>query len=215
MRRVGRLHVLTDTAHQTRFSHLELARLALEGGADLIQLRDKQASARALIGVARTLAGLCREHGARLVINDRVDVALACDAGGVHLGAEDFPISRARELLGPNRLIGASARTPEEAVEAMWAGADYIGAGPVHGTTRKADAGAPIGLEGLAAIVLAVEIPVVAIGGVTLERVPEILAAGAHGIAVIQAVALAEDPVDAARLLREALPVDEERAQRR
>jgi thiamine-phosphate pyrophosphorylase len=205
MRRVGRLHVLTDVARQGRFDHAELARLALAGGADAIQYREKSGSTRGMIGIARVLIGICRERGACLIVNDRLDVALAADADGVHFGLEDFPVSRARTILGPDRVIGASARTVEEAVAGMRAGADYIGAGPVYATGSKPDASPPIGAAGLRAIVRAVEIPVIAIGGVTAERVSEVLAAGAHGIAVIEAVACDPDPTAATRQLREAL----------
>lgn len=205
MRHVGQLHVLTDTVHQSRFGHAEIARLALAGGADGIQLREKCMPAREMIAIARDLARLCREGGAQLIVNDRVDIAIAADAGGVHLGQEDYPVSLARELLGPDRVIGASARTPEQAIEAMWMGADYIGAGPVFASDRKADSGAPIGTEGLAAIVRAVEIPVIAIGGINAERVAEVMRAGAYGIAVIEAVTLHSDPAAAARALRAAI----------
>jgi len=199
------LHVLTDITRQDRHDHAELARRALEGGADAIQFREKRGATRGMIAIARVLAGICRDRGACLIVNDRLDVALAADAEGVHLGREDFPLSLARHLLGPDRVIGASAETVEEALEGMRAGADYIGAGPVYATGSKPDASAPIGLEGLRAIACAVEIPVIAIGGVTVERVPEILAAGAYGIAVIEAVACDPDPAAATRRLREAL----------
>lgn len=205
MRCVGRLHVLTDVERQCRFDDAELARLALVGGADAIQFREKRGSTRGMIAIARGLAGICRDRGACLIVNDRLDVALASDADGVHLGREDFPPSLARRILGPDRLIGASAGTVEEAIAGMRAGADYIGAGPVYATGSKPDASPPIGVDGLRAIVRAVEIPVIAIGGVTVERVPEILGAGAHGIAVIEAVACDPDPAAATRRLREAL----------
>ena len=205
MRRVGRLHVLTDITRQGRHDHAELARLALAGGADAIQFREKSGSTRGMIEIARALTGICRERGACLIVNDRLDVALAADADGVHLGLDDFPPSLARKLLGPDRVVGASALTVEEAIAGMRAGADYIGAGPVYATGSKPDAPLPIGAEGLRAIVRAVEIPVIAIGGVTAARVPEILATGAHGIAVIEAVAGDPDPTAATRRLREAL----------
>jgi len=205
MRRVGRLHVLTDTVRQSRFDHAELARLALAGGADAIQFREKRGSARALIEIARAIAELCRRPGASMIVNDRLDVALAADAGGVHLGADDYPPSLAREILGPDRVIGVSARTAAEAVVAMDAGADYIGAGPVYTTASKPDAAPPIGADGLRAIVRAVEIPVIAIGGITAERIAEVLATGAHGVAVIEAVVCDPDPTAAARRLREAI----------
>jgi thiamine-phosphate pyrophosphorylase len=206
MRRVGRLHVLTDTVRQSRYDPVALARLALEGGAQVIQYRDKRAPTREQIATARALVELCRAHDAQLLVNDRIDVALAADAHGVHLGADDFPLGLARDLLGPDRAIGASAGTVEEAIAAVRAGADYLGVGPVYATASKPDAAAPIGPDGLRAIVRAVEAPVIAIGGITLERVAEVLAAGALGIAVIEAVVCDADPAAAARALREALP---------
>jgi thiamine-phosphate pyrophosphorylase len=205
MRSVGRLHVLTGTEREGRHSHAELARMAIAGGADVIQFRERGMTARSLITTGRDLVQLCRERSVRLIVNDRVDIAIAADAGGVHLGQEDFPISLARELLGPDRLIGASARTPEEAIQAMWSGADYVGAGPIFATDSKADAGAPIGLDGLAAMVRAIEIPVIAIGGINAARVTEVMETGAHGIAVIRAVALDAEPERAARSLREVI----------
>ncbi|MBM3317831.1 MAG: thiamine phosphate synthase [Candidatus Eisenbacteria bacterium] len=205
MRGVGRLHVLVGSAPGGGGAVEDLARLALRGGADVIQLREKRRTTRERIAAALALSRLCREAGARLVVNDRLDIAIAADAGGVHLGIEDLPISVARALLGPDRLIGASARTAREAEAAMWAGADYIGAGPVYATGSKADAGDPIGVGGLAEIAAAVEIPVVAIGGITVERVGELLGAGAWGIALIEAVAQAPDPEGMVRLLRGAL----------
>jgi thiamine-phosphate pyrophosphorylase len=205
MRRIGRLHVITDIVRQTRFDHVELARRALAGGAQVIQFREKQASTRQRIEIARQLARLCREAGARLLVNDRLDVALAADADGAHLGAEDFPLAAARDLLGPDRVIGATAGTPEEAIAAQGSGADYVGVGPVYPTASKPDAPGEIGLEGLAAVVRAVEIPVVAVGGITPARVAEVLATGAFGVAVIESVATHEDPAAATRRLREAI----------
>ena len=205
LRYVGRLHVLTDTARQERYGPAELAQFAITGGADVIQFREKCGSTRALIETCRALARVCREAGVRLIVNDRMDVAIASDAGGVHLGREDFPLSLARDLLGPDRVIGATAATAEAAVAAMWAGADYLGVGPIYATSSKVDAGAPIGLDGLREVVRAVEIPVIAVGGITAERIGEVLATGAHGVAVIVAVVLDPDPARATQALREAI----------
>ena len=205
MREVGRLHVITDAGGQDRWSHLEIAQMALAGGADVIQLREKQASTRAQIEIARAMVEACRRAGATLMVNDRVDVALASDAGGVHLGRDDFPVSLARELLGPDRLIGASARSIAEAETAARAGADYVGVGPAYPSGSKADTGPVLGPEGIGSIAAGVEIPVIAIGGIALETAPAILGAGVHGLAVISAVSRAEDPTAAARALREAI----------
>ncbi|MCK4305619.1 MAG: thiamine phosphate synthase [Candidatus Eisenbacteria sp.] len=205
MRRVGRLHILTDTTLQDRYDHEGLARLALEGGSDTIQFRDKSASTRELIRIARGLSEICRRAGVPLIVNDRVDVAMAADAAGVHLGQSDFPISLARQMLGPDRIIGGSATTLEEATEVMWAGADYVGLGPVFGTDSKPDAKVAIGLERLREVAAALEIPVVAIGGIGIPQVSDILATGAHGIALIQAVVLAADPKAATAGLKAAI----------
>jgi len=197
--------VLTDATLQDRFGHEELARLAIAGGADTIQFREKRASTRDQIRLARALGEVCRRVGAALIVNDRIDVALAADAAGVHLGQTDFPIALARRLLGPDRIIGGSASSLAQAQEAMWAGADYVGLGAIYATASKADASAPLGPETLRAVAQGIEIPVIAIGGIDRTRVAEVMAAGAHGVAVIQAVALAPDPQAATAALLEAI----------
>lgn len=205
MREVGRLHVLTDTRLQDRYGHEELARLAIEGGADTIQFREKRVSTRELIETARALNMICRRARVPLIVNDRIDVALAADAAGVHLGQSNFPISLARQILGPDRIIGGSAATIEQATEVMWAGGDYVGFGAVFATASKEDASAPVGLDRLREVAAALEIPVIAIGGVGLSQVSDVLGTGAHGIAVIRAVSLAQDPREAAAALRQAI----------
>lgn len=202
MRRVGQLHFLTDARVQTPRSHRDLAQLALEGGADVIQLREKKASTRALIALGRELNALCRAAGATFIVNDRIDVALAVDAAGVHLGQDDFPISLARRLLGPDRLIGGSATTLAQAQVVAAAGADYVGFGAIYPTMSKADASSPRGLGDLREVVAQVEIPVIAIGGIDLARAPAVFATGAHGFAVIQAIAGADDPRAATAALK-------------
>jgi thiamine-phosphate pyrophosphorylase len=137
-----------------------------------------------------------------LIVNDRVDVALAIDADGVHVGQDDMPAPLARRLLGAGRILGVSAGTVEEALQAQADGADYLGTGDVYGTPSKADAGAPIGVAGLAAVARAVAIPVVAIGGIQVGNAAAAIRAGASGVAVISAVVGAPDPEAAARALR-------------
>jgi thiamine-phosphate pyrophosphorylase len=198
MKRIGRLHVLTDMTLQGRFSHLELARLAVQGGADLIQFRQKTGSTRSLIETAREMKAICKAAGAAFVVNDRIDVAMASDADGVHLGQDDFPIALARHLLGADRIVGGSASSLEEAVACVRDGADYVGVGPVFPTTSKADAGPASGLETLRSIASTVDAPVIAIGGVNEENAARIMDAGAHGIAVISAVCCMPDPGGAA-----------------
>jgi thiamine-phosphate pyrophosphorylase len=204
--RVGRLHVLTDETQQGRFSHLELARLAALGGADVVQLREKRPRPTAeLVRLARAMAELLGAWGAGLIVNDRADVAVAAMARGVHLGRGDLAPRRAREILGPDAVIGATANCLDQALLAAAGPVDYLGVGPVF-STRSKDRPAPIlGLDGLAVIARAVEVPVVAIGGITPERVQEVIAAGAHGVAVLSAVVGDPDPVRATRRMREAL----------
>ncbi len=199
-----RVYVITHAGFRGR-SHEEVARAALAGGATLLQLRDKQASARSLVETARRLVALARPEGIPVVVNDRVDVALAAGADGVHVGEEDLAVGDARRILGPHAVVGASAGTVEEAVQAQRDGADYVGVGPVFPTGTKPDAGAAIGLEGLSRIAGAVRIPVVGIGGITPDNAAEVVRAGAAGVAVISAVADAEDMVEATRRLRQAV----------
>lgn len=196
-----RVYVITDRSFRGR-SHEEVAHAALAGGATFLQLRDKHATARQLVAWARRLRELACAVGVPLVVNDRVDVALAAEADGAHVGEEDLPVADARRLLGPQRVVGASAGTVEEAVRAERDGADYLGVGPVFPTATKPDAGEAIGLEGLRRIVRAVRIPVVAIGGITADNAADVIHAGAAGVAVISAVAGAEDMVEATRRLR-------------
>lgn len=200
--RIGRLHVITDTTIQTRFDHAELARLAIEGGADLIQFRMKEGSAREMIREARRVKEICRRARVPMIVNDRIDVAIAADADGVHLGRDDFPIRLARTLLGPHRIIGGSAGSMEEAMAGVEEGADYLGCGPAFATATKSDAGPAVGPGRIGEIAGRVQIPVVGIGSIHAGNALEVLRAGAHGIAVISAVGAAEDPAAAARELR-------------
>ena len=203
MKRIGRVHVLTDTVLQDRYSHLELTGMAVRGGADVVQFRQKQGSTRELIETAREMQKACRDAGVAFIVNDRIDVAMACEADGVHLGQEDFPIPLARRILGPERIIGGSASDLEEARSCVEEGADYVGFGPVFPTTSKDDAGPVSGLEVLREIAEAFPVPVVAIGGIGEDNAVEVMKAGAHGIAVISSVCCRPDPADAARRLCE------------
>lgn len=201
---VGRLHVLTDTVLQRHFSHVELAELALAGGADVIQFRQKTGSTREMIEQARAMRALCARAGAPLIVNDRLDVALAAEADGVHLGQDDFPLELARAILGPEKIIGGSAATMEEARLCLAQGADYVGFGPVFPTGSKADAGPVSGLAVLAAVAREIPLPIIAIGGVGAANAADVRAHGAHGLAVISAVCCRPDPAAAARELRAA-----------
>jgi thiamine-phosphate pyrophosphorylase len=172
---------------------------AVAAGIDAVQLRDARAGGGALLEAARTLRDLTRGAGAMLLVNDRIDVALAAEADGVHLPAASFPIAAARALAGARAWIGRSTHSPEEAARAAADGADYVVLGPIYATPSKAAAGAPLGVTAVAATRIAV--PLVAIGGVTPERVAELRRAGAAGVAVVRAVLDAPDPAAAARAL--------------
>lgn len=188
-----RLHVLTDRAGSRGRDLFSVAEAALAGGATVIQLRDKMASTAQLLEEGRELRKLTRAHHALLIVNDRVDVALVLDADGAHVGQDDLPAHIARRLLGPKRILGVSAGNLAEAAAAVAVGADYLGVGPIFGTQSKADAGAPIGTRLLSELAGRYSIPLVAIGGITAENAGSALRAGAIGIAVISAVAGAED----------------------
>ena len=203
--KIGTLHVLTDVALQSRFSHVELTRLAIAGGADTIQFRQKIGSTRELIDMACQMKRLCEDAGVSFIVNDRVDVALAAEAHGVHLGQDDFPIPLARKLLGPDRIIGGSASDLDEARICLSEGADYVGFGPVFPTTSKDDAGPVSGIAMLKEVVDIIPLPIIAIGGITVENAWEVMETGAGGIAVISAVCCQKDPTAETKALKEAL----------
>ena len=195
------LYVVTDD-RDDRDSLLRACQAALRGGAGAIQLRRKRDSGRSLIELGRTLRDLTAAHQALYFVNDRVDVALATDADGVHIGQDDMPLPDARRLLG-QKIIGVSATTLDEARRATTEGADYLGVGAVFATPSKADADIS-GLAGLRAIADVVHgCPLVAIGGIGEANADTVLEAGADGLAVISAVMSATDPEEAARRLRE------------
>lgn len=198
------LYVITCRDPGRGVDHLDIARAALRGGADALQFRDKEAGGGELLRVSGEVVRLARSSGSvcLILVNDRVDVALACGADGVHLGQEDLPADSARRLLGAGKVLGVSAGTVEEALAARDGGADYLGVGPVFATPTKADAGEPIGIEGLRRIREAVDLPIVAIGGINAENAALVMRAGADGIAVISAVSAAEDMNEAVGRLR-------------
>jgi len=203
--KIGKLHVLTDTLLQSRFSHVQLAEMAIAGGADAIQFRQKQGSTRELIEIATQMKRVCAAKGVAFIVNDRIDVAIAARADGVHLGQNDFPIPLARELVGKEWIIGGSAATLEEAQKCLADGADYVGFGPVFPTDSKNDAGPVSGIQTLKMIAETIPLPIIAIGGIGSENTPAIIQAGAHGIAVISAVCCQDDPCQATNRLCELL----------
>lgn len=182
-------------------SPLDIATAAYAGGAGVVQLRQKGVTTREMFLWAQQLAALAREQGKILIINDRIDLAQAVRADGVHLGPDDLPISVARRILGPTAIIGASAGTVDEAIEAEAEGASYLGVGCIYGTRSKDDAGDPIEPERIAEIREAVNLPLVAIGGITAAHIPELVANHADGIAVISAVTRAKNMKTATREL--------------
>lgn len=201
---IGRLHIITDFYLQQQISHAELAIQAIEGGADVIQFRQKRGGIRNKLIAARQLKIVCEEAGVPLIINDHLNIAQALGAGA-HLGQDDFPLPEAREILGSEVIIGATATTAEQARQAYEDGADYIGFGPVFTTQSKFNRSSTKGVEGLAAACDAVPIPVIAIAGITSDRVKPALDAGAHGVAVLSAVATADSPKRATARIRAAL----------
>lgn len=199
------LYVITDAKLSRGRSHLEVAWEAIKGGASIIQFREKEMITRELVETARRLKELTKKKGVPFILNDRLDVALAVDADGVHVGQDDMPAAWARQLIGPRKILGVSASAVEEALQAERDGADYVSASPVFTTPTKPDAPPPTGLEGLRAIVEAVNLPVIAIGGINEENAREVMKAGAQGVAVISAVVSAPDIAAAARRLRETI----------
>ena len=203
---LGRLHVITDVVLQTRFSHVELARLAAVGGAETVQFREKRPlTTRALVETAEAMRRVLEGTDAHLVIDDRADVALAAGVRAVHLGRDDLDVPTARTILGVNALIGGTANSLAEALRVAATDVDYLGVGPVFGTLSKANPAPLLGLEGFRAIVEVVRKPVIAIGSVTADRVRSLLDAGAHGVAVLSAVVCQPDPAEAARVFRDAI----------
>lgn len=190
-----RLIVITDRDLAAPRDLLHIVRLCLEAGAPAVQLRDKHATARELYEQAIRLRALTTEYGALLFVNDRLDVALAARADGVHLGPSDLPLEAARRAAPAPFLIGISTDDPATARRAEAAGADYIGCGAVFGTTTKAEVqGEEIGPEGLALVAAVVSIPVIGIGGITPDNAPDLATTGAAGVAVVGALMAAADP---------------------
>ncbi len=197
------VYVIVDLSFARGRSLEEVISAVIQGGASIIQLREKRATTRQMIEMGRITKALCSKVGIPFIMNDRVDVALAIDADGVHLGPDDMPVKNARQLMGPNRIIGASAGTVAEALATKEEGADYLGVGAIYATASKADAGAPIGPAALGAIKKASMMPVVGIGGITETNAAAVIAAGADGVAVISAVVGAPDIAATVRSLRD------------
>ncbi len=186
---IGNLYLITDP---TRCAE-DFVQRAIAGGFDTVQFRSKNTSAADFLHAARIHAAACRRRHVPFLVNDRVDLAKALDADGAHLGADDLPLELAREWLGPERILGGSADTPEEVALRAAAGADYCGIGPVFATSSKSDAGPVIGLDGLARAVKSSSIPLIAIGGIDETNLGDVAATGVHGAAILSAAAMAEN----------------------
>jgi len=196
------LYIITDENIGRKKTHAEIAELAIAGGADAIQLRDKSCSSRELIRVGRVIREITRRSSTIFIVNDRLDVAVACGADGVHLGQGDMRTDVARQIAPHGFIIGVSVSTVDEAVRAEQEGADYVALSPTFSTVSKPDAGPGLGLEMLREIRRNVSVPVIAIGGINRENICEVIAAGAAGVAVISAVAGAADITAATRDLK-------------
>jgi len=182
------LYVITENISELGRGHLDVAKAAVAAGASAVQLRAKGNSSREVVSIARSIMVLKKDYDFLFFINDRLDVALAVRADGVHLGQSDISITDARRIAPPEMLIGVSATNYDEALKAEREGADYLGVGPIFPTPSKSDAAPPIGAEVLKYICSSVKIPVIAIGGIRGDNMDSIIEAGAAGVAVISAV---------------------------
>lgn len=198
---VLRVYAVTDRSWTGKYTLLEQVEQALKGGATCIQFRDKTLDDEAFLEEAKKMKALCQKYHVPLIINDHVEIAVKCEADGVHVGQKDMKASAVREIVGEDMIIGVSARTVEQAVEAEQAGADYLGSGAVFGTNTKTDA-RKLSLETLKDICQAVEIPVVAIGGVQKENLLKVAGTGVKGVALVSAVFSAQDIEEECRQLR-------------
>ena len=202
--RQGSLYVITDPGAQRGRGHVEVLSEAIRGGASLVQLRDKSATDAELIETGKVLREICNRYGALLIVNDRVNVAKAIGADGLHLGQDDLSMTDARHEMGEEGLIGVSTHHLEQALSAEDAGADYIGVGPIFRTPTKPGY-PPVGIEFIRKVSQEIQIPFFAIGGIDLSNVEEVLAAGAHSVAVVRAVVAQKDIFDATQQFKKAL----------
>lgn len=204
---IAGLYVIIDPEALGEKDAVEVCRQAIRGGSKAIQLRDKKRSKEKVLAGAQKLKEVCAEYDVPFIINDYLDIALACGADGLHLGQGDLPISVSRRLLPIDKILGCSITTLEEALKAEADGADYVAVGAIYPTLSKAGA-IVVGLERLCQIRGAVSLPIVAIGGIDVKNAPAVVEAGADAVAVIGAILGAEDVEGAARRLRESMEVD-------
>ena len=196
------LYLVTDRGISRGRTTIQIVEAALRGGVTCVQLREKTCSTREFITQALSIKDHLKRYNVPLIINDRVDIALAVNADGVHLGQSDMPIETAKAILKDSMIIGISAESLKNAVQAEKDGADYIGVGSIYATSTKTDTASPLGLEGLREIRRSVKIPLVGIGGLNRENAGEVINNGADGVAVVSAIVCADDPEKAARELK-------------
>ncbi len=174
-------------------------RQVIAAGCSIVQYREKEKETGEMVAEAKQIAALCKKNKILFLINDRIDVALAVDADGVHLGQQDMPVVIARKLLGKNKTIGLTVHSVEEAAQAQNQGVDYVSVSPIFSTATKQDAGKPVGIELIKEIKRAVKVPVVAIGGINEQNVQQVLQTGADSVAIISAIVCAGNAAEAAR----------------
>lgn len=198
-----RLYLVTDQHSAGERTLTDIVNAAIQGGVTCVQLREKHLNTRDFLAQALVLKTLLAPHRIPLVINDRIDIALACGAQGVHLGQSDMPVAQARQLLPPEVFIGWSVESMADVVRSAALPVDYLGVSPIHATPTKTDTQLPWGLDGLRQVRAVTRLPLVAIGGIHAHNARDVLAAGADGLAVVSALCAAPDPCAAAQALRQ------------
>ena len=196
------LYLVTDRALSLGRRNIEIIQAAVEGGVTIVQLREKEASTKEFCQEGIEIKAYLLSKNIPLIVNDRIDIVLALDADGVHLGQDDMPVDLARKILGPQKLIGASVFTPEDAKAAEALGADYLGLSPIFTTETKPELSQQIGIEGIPRLKRSVRIPLVGIGSMNQSSAYEAVRAGLEGIAVVSAICSQEDPKAAAQALK-------------
>lgn len=199
------LYVITGEEFHPERNLIDVMEEAIQGGADIIQLRDKTSSKKDILEKARNLKKLCAKYEVPFIVNDHIDIALAVDADGVHIGQDDMPLAEVRKLIGPEKMIGVSSHKLEEALAAEKNGADYIGVGPIFPTKSKVDVVDPVTTSYIQEVKDHVSIPFVAIGGIKLHNVKEVVEAGADRVCVITEIVAANDVKAASAAMKEAL----------
>lgn len=197
--------MLTDFLFQQSYTHAALAELAIEGGADVIQFRQKAGPIRHKLYAAHLTAEVCAKNDVPLLIDDHLDIMQAVRAQGIHLGRTDFPIKDARRILGPDVIIGGTGNTMKQAIQAWEEGADYVGFGPIYYSQSKANVADIQGVKALEEVCKAVSVPVIAIAGIKVDKVEEVLDTGAYGIAIMSAISTHHDPRAATSAFRKAI----------